>query len=130
MIVIDASAAIEMLLGRDPAVELRDAVAGEVAAPHLLDVEVASVLRGLDLGSRFPTGTLNEAKLSYGSFVIRRYEFVLLADRVWALRHSFTSYDACYLALAEALDAELFTCDRKLAAGNHGARVRVLPRTA
>ncbi|MCL2418220.1 MAG: type II toxin-antitoxin system VapC family toxin, partial [Conexibacteraceae bacterium] len=52
-----------------------------------------------------------------------------LADRVWELRHQFTSYDACYLALAEAVGAPLFTCDAKLVGDGHDAEVMVFPRT-
>ena len=45
------------------------------------------------------------------------------------LRHQFTSYDATYLALAEALEAPLYTCDAKLLSSGHRARVHVLNRT-
>ena len=54
MIVIDASAMVEALVGRTPDTELLDALAGELGAPHLLDVEVVSVLRGLVLGGKIP----------------------------------------------------------------------------
>ena len=49
----------------------------------------------------------------------------MLADRVWALRANLTSYDACYIALAEAPDAELATLDRSLATAS-GPRWRFL----
>ena len=52
-----------------------------------------------------------------------------LAERVWELRHQFTSCDACYVTLAEALDAPLYTCDAKLDSDGHDAEVRVFPRT-
>ena len=52
-----------------------------------------------------------------------------IRDSVWALRHQFTTYDASYLALAEALPAPLATCDAKLAAGDHTAEVNVMART-
>ena len=54
MIVIDASAMVEALVGRDVEASLLDALAGDVAAPHLLDIEVVSVLRGLVLGHKLP----------------------------------------------------------------------------
>ena len=44
-----------------------------------------------------------------------------------ASSRQFTGYDACYLALAEGLEAPLCTCDAKLAGNGHGAEVRVLP---
>ena len=50
MIVIDASAMVEALVGRDADEELLQALSGDLDAPHLLDVEVLSVLRGLLFG--------------------------------------------------------------------------------
>lgn len=70
-----------------------------------------------------------EGASDHFSLTLPRHETQALADRVWALRHQFTSYDACYLALAEALEVPLYTCDAKLAGSGHGADVRVLPRT-
>ena len=42
------------------------------------------------------------------------FPFAPFAERVWALRENLTSYDAWYVALAEALDCPLVTLDRKL----------------
>ena len=125
MIVIDASAIIQVLVGRDPGPALLDAVAGDLAAPHILDVEVLSALRGMVLGGVLPLEAAESARRSYADLVIDRYEAALLADRVWALRNQYTSYDAMYLALAEGLGALLVTCDRKLDAGGHHVEVVV-----
>lgn len=125
MIVIDASAIIQVLVGRDPGPALLDAVAGDLAAPHILDVEVLSALRGMVLGGVLPLEAAESACRSYADLVITRYEAALLADRVWALRNQYTSYDAMYLALAEGLGAPLVTCDRKLDAGGHHVEVVV-----
>ena len=125
MIVIDASARIQVLVGRDPGPALLDAVAGDLAAPHILDVEVLSALRGMVLGGVLPLEAAESARRSYADLVITRYEAALLADRVWALRNQYTSYDAMYLALAEGLGAPLVTCDRKLDAGGHHVEVVV-----
>ena len=129
MIVVDASAMIEALIGREADPELLDAVAGDVDAPHLLDVEVLTVLRGLLLGGKHEPGAAEDARRDHFAFTITRHEASPLADRIWQLRHAFTSYDACYLALAEALEVPLYTCDAKLAGGGHDAQVRVLLRT-
>ena len=125
MIVIDASAIIQVLVGRDPGPALLDAVAGDLAAPHILDVEGLSALRGMVLGGVLPLEAAESARRSYADLVITRYEAALLADRVWALRNQYTSYDAMYLALAEGLGAPLVTCDRKLDAGGHHVEVVV-----
>lgn len=129
MIVIDASAITEALVGRDADTELLDVLSGDVAAPHLLDVEVLSALRGLTLGGKLTIQAANAARASHFALTIARHEVEPLANRVWQLRNRFTSYDACYVALAEALDATLYTCDAKLESNAHAAEVRVVPRT-
>jgi predicted nucleic acid-binding protein len=130
VIVIDASAVVEALVGRRPSVEIRDVLLGnDVAAPHLLDVEVVSALRGLDLAGKLSRPEADRALAEYRELAIDRFGFAAVAERVWELRHGFTSYDANYLALAEAFEAELITCDSKLSAPGHSARVRVIPRS-
>ena len=58
---------------------------------------------------------------------IRRYPHAPFLWRIWALRNNVTSYDALYIALAEALHAPLLTCDAKLAAApGHQAQVEVI----
>ena len=129
MIVVDASAMVEALVGRDPESELLDGLAEAVAAPHLLDVEVLSALRGLLLGGKLEQGAAEKARHDHFALSITRHEIHPLADRIWILRHHYTSYDACYLALAEALDVPLFTCDAKLVGAGHEAQVRVFAGT-
>lgn len=129
MIVIDASAMVEALIGREVADELLDALTDGVSAPHLLDVEVLSVLRGLLLGGKLDPAAAEEARRDHFAFAINRYEVAPLADRIWHLRHRYTSYDATYLALAEALEAPLCTCDARLDSGGHHANVQLLRRT-
>lgn len=129
MIVVDASAMVEALVGRDVDAELLDLLAGDIDAPHLLDVEVLSALRGLELGHHITATVAEQATRDHFAFTIIRHDIELLAERIWRLRHQFTAYDAAYLALAEAISAPLYTCDSKLAAGRHDADVRVILRT-
>jgi predicted nucleic acid-binding protein len=117
------------LLGREADDQLPDALQTSVHAPHLLDVEVLSVLRGLTLAGKLKPKAADQARNDYFSLTIARYELQGLADRVWELRQNHTTHDACYLALAEALDAPLYTCDRKLDTDGHNAEVLLLPRT-
>ena len=126
--VVDASAMVEALVGRDADADLLDALAGDLDAPHLLDVEVLSVLRGLVLGGKLDANTAVRAREDHFAFTITRHETAPLAERIWEL-HQFTAYDASYLALAEALQTPLVTCDAKLATNGHNADIHVVPRT-
>ena len=128
MIVVDASAMIEALVADRVHPALLDALDDDIHAPHLLDLEVLSVLRGLELSRKLPAGLADSALRSYFALSIERHEAGLLANRVWSLRFQLTSYDASYIALAEALRAPLVTCDAKLAARGHLADVRVIAR--
>lgn len=116
-------------MGRDVAGVLLDALSGELAAPHMLDLEVLSVLRRLVLGRELSERAASAALEVYFSLVIHRYEAAPLAARIWDLRHQDTSYDAAYIALAEALDAPLHTCDAKLDSEGHRAVLQVHGRT-
>lgn len=125
MIVADASAIVEALVGADPSDGLLDALSGDIDAPHLLDIEVLSALRGLHLGGRITEDQANDARATYLALAINRHEAGPFAERIWQLRHQFTAYDATYLALAEGLAAPLLTCDAKLATTGHQANVRL-----
>jgi predicted nucleic acid-binding protein len=129
VIVLDASAMVEALVGRDVDEVLLDALAGEVAAPHILDVEVLSVLRGLVLGRKLGEHAASTARSVHFGFVIDRRATAPLAERIWDLRPQYTSYDAAYIAMAEALGAPLHTCDAKLDSAGHNAVVHVHGQT-
>lgn len=126
MIVVDASALLEVLLQTDAAAAIETRLfSGETLhAPHLLDLEVAQVLRRYERVGELSAPRAREALEDLRAFRIERYPHHLFLDRVWSLRANVTAYDACYLALAEALDAPLITRDRRLArAAGHGARI-------
>ena len=55
-----------------------------------------------------------DARTDFGDLAIVRYPHIALSERIWELRHNLTAYDAAYVALAEALDVPLVTCDRHL----------------
>jgi predicted nucleic acid-binding protein len=119
VIVVDASALLEVLL-RTPeanAVETRlfEQPRATLHAPHLLDVEVAQVLRRYAAAGEIDGARGQAALADLADFPIRRYSHEFLLARVWDLRSNFAAYDAVYVALAEALDAGLLTRDRKLA---------------
>ena len=130
MIVIDASALIEVLLGTSAATRLAERFFAEgetLHAPHLLDVEVAQVLRRYALAGVFGAERGVEALEDLADFPVARYPHQPFLPRIWELRHNVTAYDAAYLALAEALAAPLVTRDAKLAsAGGHQARIELM----
>jgi len=130
MIVVDAAALLEALL-RTPAaraVEARLFDAGETLhAPHLLDIEVAQVMRGDAAGGEINEARGREALADLADLPLHRYPHDVLLPRVWDLRNNLTAYDAAYVALAEALDAPLITRDQRLAAASgHRARIELV----
>jgi predicted nucleic acid-binding protein len=90
-------------------------------APHLLDLEVAQVLRRLTHLKEITTSRAQEALDDDAGLLVERVAHRDLLLRVWQLRESTTAYDAAYIALAEPLNAPLLTCDAKLAR-SHGHR--------
>lgn len=130
MIVVDASALLEVLLRTPSAetIEERLFTSGQsLHAPHLIDVEVAQVLRGYVSSGAIEATRGDAALTDLTDFPIRRYPHDLLLQRVWALRHNVSAYDAVYVALAEALDRPLLTRDRRLAAAyGHTAKIEVI----
>ncbi len=129
MIVADASALLELLLRtpRGLRVEARLFDSDDTwHAPHLVDVEIAQTLRrhcaARELTAERAAGALHALL----DLPLTRYPHDLLLLRIWALRANMTAYDATYVALAEALDAPLVTCDGPLArASGHHARVEL-----
>lgn len=129
MIVVDASAVLEVLLrtGAADAVEARLFGGETLHAPHLLDLEVAQVLRRYERTGALSAQRGREALDDLVAFRIERYPHHLFVERIWSLRANATAYDACYLALAEALGAPLLTRDHKLqTVPGHSANVEVV----
>ena len=117
MIVVDASAMVEVLLQLPAAGRLMDRIFGSgesLHAPHLLDVEVAQVVRRYARRGEIPTARGAEAIADLAVMPIARHGHTPLLERVWQLRDNATAYDAVYLACAEALDASLVTRDAAL----------------
>lgn len=84
-------------------------------APHLLDLEVAQVLRRYVARAELPEPRGREALELLRAFPLTRYPHEPLLGRIWELRASLTAYDAAYVALAEALGVTLLTRDQRLA---------------
>jgi predicted nucleic acid-binding protein len=130
MIVLDASAVVDLLVDEAAATaELRARLQGvpAVHVPHVLDVEVASGLRRQILRGRLDAASARRALRRFGVLPFVRWEHTPLLGRALALRDRLTAADAIYVALAEALGATLLTRDARLArAGGHRARIEVV----
>lgn len=117
MLVLDASAVLAALAGQPPddrlARRLRED--GQLRAPHLIDIEVLHALRRLVAGGHLTPDRAQDIRTDYDDLLLVRHPHARLADRIWALRDNITAYDAAYVALAEALEVPLVTCDAKLA---------------
>lgn len=128
--VLDASVAVELVLGT----ALGRAIAERIAdpslsldVPHLLDVEVAQVVRRYVLRGRVTADGGRRALEDLRMLDLARHPHDALLPRIWALRDNVSAYDAAYVALAEALEAPLLTCDRGLARSvGHTARIELM----
>jgi predicted nucleic acid-binding protein len=130
MIVVDASALLEFLLQTSLGARVEARLFGEedeLHAPHLLDVEIAQGLRRLVRTGEVSSGRAEEAIADLTDLDLHRHAHLDLLDRAWKLRDNISAYDAMYVALAEAIEAPIVTCDSPLAkAPGHRARIDVI----
>ena len=121
MLVVDASALTELVLGRPVGGIVGEHFAEHhfaLHAPHLVDVEVLSALRRLVASGEATAERAGEAIADLLDLPIERYPHDILVPRIWQLRENLTAYDASYVALAEGVADEpvpLLTADRRLA---------------
>jgi predicted nucleic acid-binding protein len=132
MIVLDASAVLELLLATPAGGRVAERVAdpGEsLHSPHLLAVEVAQVLRRYVRTGAVDGTRAEGALVDLDELDVARYDHEPLLPRMWELRANLTAYDATYVALAEVLTAPLLTLDERLAAApGHRATIELVPR--
>lgn len=130
MIVVDASAVLEVLLRTTAAEDVeRRLFSGTDSwhAPHLIDLEVAQVVRRYTLAGQIDPERGREALADLGDLPITRYSHTHFLPQIWELRHNVTAYDAAYVALAEVLRAPLFTRDARLAGSSgHQASIELV----
>jgi predicted nucleic acid-binding protein len=128
VLVVDTSAILEALAGRDPAPGLVERLAddGDLHAPHLIDIEMLHALRGMSLRAEITEERAADARSDFADTALVRYPHGPLSDRIWALRHNLSAYDAAFVALAEILAAPLITCDARVASSSgHDAQVEL-----
>lgn len=130
MIVVDASALLEVLLRTSRAARIEHIVFAPgqtLAAPYLLDIEIAQVIRRYAAKGDLSDEQGGDALADYADIGVQRYPHDILLPRVWALRHNLSAYYATYVALAEALEVSLLTHDKRLAAAaGHRARIELV----
>ena len=129
MIVLAASAAVDWLLQTPPGQHIETRIYSRnetLHAPHLVDLEVAQVLRRLVLQGVISSRRADHAHRDLLDLRMTRYAHFVLLPRIWQLRQNFTAYDAAYIVLAEKLSAPLVTRDRRLAsASGHAAAIEL-----
>lgn len=116
MIVVDASVLVNVLGddGEDGR-RARDRLAEEsLAAPELIDLEVAAVFRKFCAAQRFDVQRASQALSDLRDLRMDRVPHRQLISRCWELRNNVTMYDASYIAVAELFGASLITVDARL----------------
>ena len=115
-IVVDSSVLVAALLDSGSNGDWAEEVlaTGRLHAPHLALVETTNIFRRLERAKLIATPEANAAQEDLMQLDMELFPFEPFAERIWELRHNMTSYDAWYVALAEALNLPLATLDRPL----------------
>jgi predicted nucleic acid-binding protein len=115
-IVVDSSVLVAALIDSSPqgAWAEKTLARGSLCAPQLARVEATNIFRRLERAKLITTPEANAALDDLMQLDMELFSFEPFADRVWELRHNVTSYDAWYVALAEALKLPLATLDERL----------------
>lgn len=114
--VVDASVLIAALVDSGPHGKWAEGIlaGGALHAPELVRVETANILRRLERAKEITTPEANAAYDDLMQLNVELFSFDPFAERIWQLRHNVTSYDAWYVAVAEALKLPLVTLDERL----------------
>ena len=115
-LVVDASLVVAALVDSGPDGTWAEGIltSGPLAAPHLMPVEAANILRRASLAGEISEDTASLAHADLVRLPVELFPYGALAGRAWELRGNLTLYDAWYVALAEALEARLATLDERL----------------
>ncbi len=116
MLVVDASFVVTALIDGGPEGTWADHLLGSdhLAAPHLMPVEAANILRRAVSSGDLTADTASMAHADLLALRVELFPYHPFAERIWDLRQNLTCYDAWYVAVAESLDARLATVDVRL----------------
>ena len=130
-VVVDASVLIAATTDAGPAGTWAEGVleSGDLHAPELVLVEATNILRRLERAKKISSAQAEIAHQHHLQLPVALYPFEPAAERIWELRHTLTSYDAWYVALAEMLEMPLATLDARLARASGPSCRFVLPRS-
>lgn len=128
LLVVDASVLVSIVASPAERPELIARLgAAQLHAPAILQTEVDSALRGLELGGKLSAKQAAASRQRATEIPLDLWPWAALGDRAWELRHNLTTYDAGYVALAEMLGATLVTGDRRIAAaGSFGCAIELV----
>ena len=114
--VVDASVVVAALIDDGPAGRWAEELVAStpLAAPHLMPVEAANILRRAALAGDVSDDIASLAHADLLALAVELFPYDVLADRIWELRGAVTAYDGWYVALAESLKAPLATLDGRL----------------
>ena len=126
-VVVDASVLVAALIDSSERGSCAEEIliSGALNAPELARVEATNILRRLERSKQISSAEANSAHDDLMHLNLETFGFDPFAARIWELRHTISSYDAWYVALAEALQLPLATLDAKLSK-SHGVKCRFL----
>ncbi len=119
-VVVDACTLVSALVDYGPDGEWAESIiaGASLYAPEVAFVEATDTLRRFERAKRITAAEANAAHEDLMELNIEIYSFEPFAERIWELRHNVTSYDAWYVAVAEALQLPLATLDVRLVKAN------------
>lgn len=115
-VVVDASVLVAATTDAGPEGVWAEQLIGEaeLVAPHLVLVESTNIVRRLERTKHLSTLEATAALRDLLDLELLLVDFEPFAERVWELRRNLSSYDAWYVAVAEAFALPLATLDRRL----------------